>query len=140
MPNFIKFLIALHSTLSPSEIDLFTPAWLLLPHFCNHFNATLSFFPSQQVPARRAQNWCESKNNIPYYETSAKEAINVDQAFQKIAKDALAKENDDIYKPQVAAVPDIRLDSNPKQNKGKCCWGGMREREREIFDYLLCIV
>jgi Ras-related protein Rab-7A len=76
---------------------------------------------NRQVPARRAQNWCESKNNIPYFETSAKEAINVEQAFQRIAKDALAKESDDIYKPQVNTVPDIRLDQNQQQKKGKCC-------------------
>ena len=77
--------------------------------------------PPPQVPTRRAQNWCESKNNIPYFETSAKEAINVEQAFQKIARDALAKENDDIYKPQVNTVPDIRLDGNTQQKKSKCC-------------------
>jgi len=76
---------------------------------------------NRQVPQRRAQNWCESKNNIPYFETSAKEAINVEQAFQKIARDALAKENDDIYKPQVNTVPDIRLDGSAQQKKGKCC-------------------
>ena len=75
---------------------------------------------NRQVPGRRAQNWCESKNNIPYFETSAKEAINVEQAFQRIARDALAKENEDMYKPTVAAVPDIRLDQNQQQKK-KCC-------------------
>ncbi len=74
-----------------------------------------------QVPQRRAQNWCESKNNIPYFETSAKEAINVEHAFQKIAKDALAKENDDIYKPQVNTVPDIRLDGTATNKKKGCC-------------------
>ena len=78
-------------------------------------------FSVLQVPARRAQNWCESKNNIPYFETSAKEAINVEQAFQKIAKDALAKESDDIYKPQVNSVPDIRLDGTAQQSNKKCC-------------------
>lgn len=79
------------------------------------------FFSDCQVPQRRAQNWCESKNNIPYFETSAKEAINVEQAFQKIARDALAKENEDIYKPQVNTVPDIRLDGSAQPKKGKCC-------------------
>lgn len=42
-----------------------------------------------QVATKRAQAWCYSKNNIPYFETSAKEAINVEQAFQTIARNAL---------------------------------------------------
>lgn len=36
--------------------------------------------------------WCQSKGNIPYFETSAKEAINVEQAFQTVAKNALVQE------------------------------------------------
>jgi len=38
--------------------------------------------------------WCQSKGNIPYFETSAKEAINVENAFQTIAKNALQQESD----------------------------------------------
>lgn len=38
--------------------------------------------------------WCQAKGSIPYFETSAKEAINVEQAFQTIAKNALQQEND----------------------------------------------
>ena len=38
--------------------------------------------------------WCQSKGNIPYFETSAKEAINVEQAFQTSAKNALQQEAD----------------------------------------------
>jgi Ras family len=38
--------------------------------------------------------WCQSKGNIPYFETSAKEAINVEQAFQTAAKNALQQEAD----------------------------------------------
>lgn len=44
------------------------------------------------VSQKRAMQWCQSKGNIPYFETSAKEAINVDQAFQTIAKNALQQE------------------------------------------------
>lgn len=46
----------------------------------------------RQVSQKRAMTWCQSKGNIPYFETSAKEAINVEQAFQTIAKNALAQE------------------------------------------------
>ena len=42
-----------------------------------------------------------SKNDIPYFETSAKEAINVEQAFQTIAKNALAQESEDSFADQV---------------------------------------
>lgn len=45
-----------------------------------------------QVTQKRAMTWCQSKGNIPYFETSAKEAINVEQAFQTVAKNALQQE------------------------------------------------
>ena len=44
------------------------------------------------VVQKRALAWCQSKGNIPYFETSAKEAINVEQAFQVIARSALKSE------------------------------------------------
>lgn len=34
------------------------------------------------------------KNNIPYFETSAKEGINVEKAFETVARNALAREKD----------------------------------------------
>lgn len=47
--------------------------------------------------------WCQSKGNIPYFETSAKEAINVEQAFQTVAKNALQQEAEE----QLSAIPPI---------------------------------
>lgn len=35
-----------------------------------------------QISNKRAMTFCQSKGDIPYFETSAKEAINVDQAFE----------------------------------------------------------
>ncbi|KAE8543229.1 hypothetical protein D1P53_000717 [Cryptococcus gattii VGV] len=60
-----------------------------------------------------------AKGNIPYFETSAKEAINVEQAFQTIAKNALAQEAEtELY----ADYPDpIRIDSESTQNYGCNC-------------------
>ena len=56
-----------------------------------------------------------SKNDIPYFETSAKEAINVEQAFQTIAKNALAQESEDSF---AESFPDqIRL-GNQADNMG----------------------
>ena len=67
-----------------------------------------------QVSAKRAQSWCDSKNSIPYFETSAKESINVEQAFQTIAKNALAQEPDDSTYQDFPSQ--IKLDND---NKGK---------------------
>ena len=34
------------------------------------------------VSQKRALAWCTAKGDIPYFETSAKEGVNVEQAFQ----------------------------------------------------------
>ncbi|CAB1353793.1 unnamed protein product [Coregonus sp. 'balchen'] len=54
----------------------------------------------------------QSKNNIPYFETSAKEAINVEQAFQTIARNALKQETEvELYNE----FPEpIKLDRNDR--------------------------
>ncbi|KAF7731385.1 hypothetical protein EC973_000193 [Apophysomyces ossiformis] len=58
------------------------------------------------VSPKRAMAWCQSKGNVPYFETSAKEAINVEQAFQTIAKNALSQETDvDIDFPDTINIP-----------------------------------
>ena len=63
-----------------------------------------------QVTQKRAMAWCQSKGSIPYFETSAKEAINVEQAFQTIAKNALQQENDvELY----VATPSRASPSDP---------------------------
>ncbi|KAG6776250.1 hypothetical protein POTOM_019756 [Populus tomentosa] len=48
---------------------------------------------SRVVSEKKAKDWCESKGNILYFETSAKEDYNVDPAFLSIAKTALANEH-----------------------------------------------
>ncbi|KAF2200357.1 hypothetical protein GQ43DRAFT_441641 [Delitschia confertaspora ATCC 74209] len=46
----------------------------------------------RMISSKRAMTFCQSKGNIPYFETSAKEAINIEQAFETIARQALAQE------------------------------------------------
>jgi len=68
------------------------------------------------VSQKRAQAWCQTKNGIPYYETSAKEAINVEQAFQVIAKNALKQDPED----NNLILPPIEL-NKPQETKKGCC-------------------
>jgi len=70
----------------------------------------------RQVSEQKAKVWCKGKNNIPYFETSAKEAVNVDQAFQVIAQEALKQESvqDPIY------IPDS-IDVNKKTEQSNSC-------------------
>ena len=64
---------------------------------------------SRVVAQKRALAWCQAKGNIPYFETSAKEAINVEQAFQVIARNALKQESEeDIYLPDTIDVTEQR--------------------------------
>ncbi|KZM26450.1 Rab GTPase ypt7 [Ascochyta rabiei] len=47
----------------------------------------------RMISSKRAMTFCQSKGGIPYFETSAKDAINVEQAFEVIARQALAQED-----------------------------------------------
>ncbi|PWN44570.1 hypothetical protein IE81DRAFT_10900 [Ceraceosorus guamensis] len=72
----------------------------------------------RMVSQKRAMNWCASKGGIPYFETSSKDGINVESAFQTIAKNALQQEAEaELY----SEYPDpIRLDSDAPQSGCNC--------------------
>jgi len=72
----------------------------------------------RQVSASKAANWCQTKGDIPHFETSAKEALNVEQAFHTIAKNALTQEGN--QKP--IFIPDkVDLGSGEEKSSGGCC-------------------
>jgi len=72
------------------------------------------------VSQKRAQAWCQAKGNIPYFETSAKEAINVEQAFQTIARNALKQDpgEEDIFLPSGL---DIKANQGEPKKQGCGC-------------------
>merc|ERR1719423_426025 len=75
-----------------------------------------------QASPRDAENFpfvvLGNKGELPYFETSAKEAINIEQAFQSIARTALAQEQD---LELVNEFPDqIRLGDQSEPRKDGC--------------------
>ncbi|RDY05625.1 hypothetical protein CR513_10521 [Mucuna pruriens] len=59
---------------------------------------------SRKVTEKRARDWCASRGNIPYFETSAKEGFNVEEAFLCVAKIALENEHDQDI-PEIGTPP-----------------------------------
>jgi len=72
------------------------------------------------VSTQKAQTWCQGKGDIPYFETSAKDSINVEQAFQTIAKNALAQEANN--KPSfIPDTLDLKKDEKKEDTSTTCC-------------------
>merc|ERR1712199_89093 len=73
---------------------------------------------SRGVSEKKAKAWCSSKGGIPFFETSAKEDVNIDSAFQCIAKNALKNEvEEEIYIPDTI---DVNTKAAAKTSSG-CC-------------------
>jgi len=63
---------------------------------------------NRQVALSKAQTWCAKKGKIPTFETSAKTAVNVEQAFLTVARNALEQEQESepIYIPDSIDLKD----------------------------------
>ncbi|KAM4701073.1 ras-related protein Rab-7b [Discoglossus pictus] len=72
---------------------------------------------NRQVSNESAVSWCKEKN-LPYFEVSAKHAINVDLAFETLAKKALAhyRQNLESY-----LTDSIKLTPMEKSASKTCC-------------------
>ncbi|MED6213536.1 hypothetical protein PIB30_094314 [Stylosanthes scabra] len=72
---------------------------------------------SRRVTEKKAREWCASRGNLPYFETSAKEGYNVEEAFLYVAK--ITSENEhtqDIYFPGISETV-----SEAEQRGGCAC-------------------
>ncbi len=47
---------------------------------------------SRRVSSEKAREWCAKNGDIPYFETSAKEGVNIEEAFQRVGELALEQE------------------------------------------------
>lgn len=76
---------------------------------------------NRAISTKRGQGWCQSKNNIPFFETSAKESINVEQAFQCVAKNALAQEQDaELFNDFPEQIKLTNNDAKPRSDGCAC--------------------
>ena len=69
----------------------------------------------RRVPTSKAMHWCNENGEIPFYETSAKDALNVEEAFMAITKKALLLVKDE---EEFQANLDLK---KPKKKGKKCC-------------------
>jgi Ras-related protein Rab-7A len=72
----------------------------------------------RKVSTAKASQWAKNSGNVPFFETSAKDAVNVEEAFQTIARNALAQvKSDDLYIPTI----DLSKAQQPAKKKSACC-------------------
>lgn len=70
----------------------------------------------RKVTPDEAKMWCTQNNDMPYYETSAKVAMNVDQAFE-----AAIKRISSLGHLNITKKTDYAVDLNKKKQGGGCC-------------------
>ena len=78
--------------------------------------------PERQVTKEEAEAFAK-QNNLPYLETSAKNKININEGFEKIANEA--------YKKYTNTKSGITLKSNKNTKNGGCCGGGDEKKGKK---------
>lgn len=74
---------------------------------------------SRTVSEKKAKAWCSSKGDLSHFETSAKEDINVDTAFETVARNALSNETEEeLYVPDTV---DVGSTQAPRTSPSSCC-------------------
>ena len=79
----------------------------------------------RKVSKSKASSWCKSKSQMPYFETSAKDAVNVEAAFIEIARNALKQESlkaaEKTYAPQTLNLQLTAQQQRAQQNNYSDC-------------------
>ncbi len=71
----------------------------------------------RQVKPSEGKSWCD-ENKMPYFETSAKDAINVDVAFTAAVRRVMELED---YLDSHRPVHNDTVDLSKKAQRGGCC-------------------
>ncbi|KAL6080032.1 Ras-related protein Rab7 [Balamuthia mandrillaris] len=69
------------------------------------------------VSTKAGENWCRERGDMPFFEASARDAVNVDQAFFAAAQLALSRIPDE---PPID-IPDVKNLAEGGNAKGGCC-------------------
>lgn len=72
----------------------------------------------RMITQKRAQTYCQQRGQMPYFETSAKDNVNVEQAFEVIARNALMQEESEEYGGDFSDPININLD---QEREGCAC-------------------
>ena len=92
-----------------------SPAIILFGNKCD--------LPERQVTKEEAEIFAK-QNNLPYFETSAKEKININEGFGKIANEAYKKFAN-------TTKSGITLKKNQENQKKGCCGGGDEKKGKK---------
>ncbi|ODV93693.1 hypothetical protein PACTADRAFT_51457 [Pachysolen tannophilus NRRL Y-2460] len=65
------------------------------------------------ISNKKATTLCSNLGSLPYFETSAKEAVNVEQAFDVVARNALQQEENEEYNEDYSDAINIHLENEP---------------------------
>ncbi|KNC84377.1 Ras-like protein Rab-7a, partial [Sphaeroforma arctica JP610] len=79
-----------------------------------------SDLPDHQVTEEDYMDWSQENGNLPHFITSAKDDVNVQKAFEAIAKSALEQELD-MPLPPTNEYPSVRLDTREEKKDGCGC-------------------
>lgn len=71
------------------------------------------------VSEKRAKAWCAAKGDLPHFDTSAKDDVNVAAAFECIARNALRNEAEE--EPFVPDTLDVATAAPPRKAASSCC-------------------
>jgi Ras-related protein Rab-7A len=71
---------------------------------------------NREVTERRALQWCASIGDVPYFETSARNALNVEQAFQSVARQALRLDSSRQLPASVQSLHHVSLSPDEQHN------------------------